>query len=904
MRRFRVMLVAPFGSLFLVPVGLEAASAQAASAQAAPTHVLRPVNMDVSPDLRTMPMRQSAPPLAPSVKNLNPEPLADEVGSGSNVSTAANAEPAPVVTQNFEAPSAALAPTPGSNFEGLGLGFPGFNLTSAPPRPTLAVGPNHVVQAVNSMFAVFNKSSAVVFGPVNGNTLFAGFGGLCETTNRGYPIVAYDKMADRWIFSQFAFPDILTGPYLQCFAVSTTNDPAGSYYRYAYPFSGYNDDPMLGIWPNAYYTSYNIFAPSSFASLGVALCAHDRVKMLAGDSGATMLCAPTANYADGTSFLPADLEGSTELPAANAPGLFTRLSDAPNELRIVRAAPSFATGTLTLNDGQGGDFGSFVRLPTGTFQRACNCVRQPGTTNVLQTTGNRLNSRLGYRKRGGVETLTANIPVDPDGAGRRAATIRWFEIRDPLGPSPTLHQNSTFDPDGSSDRWMASSATDKDGNIAMGYSVANADTGVKPGIRFTGRLRTDPPNQMQAESTIVVGGGSQTGSLTRWGDHSYMRVDPDDDCTFWYTNEYLGSDGTFNWRTRIANFKFPTCGVPDTTVPTVSISAPTVGQVIPTAPVTINGTAADNVGVHAVRVAVYRNVAGGQYWNGTGWQAANTTVPVTLGSPGATSTSWSYTFNAPPGGVFAVAALAYDAANNFGLANYQTFAIADTTVPTVSISLPFPGQQVGFRPVTITGNASDNAGVGDVQIAIYRPVDPNGQFWNGAAWQTSYTTVTATVTNPGGLNTSFTYDFNPPQSGGYFYVAAVALDTSYRYSLTPFQLFVLPDSTAPTATLSSPAAGNTTGVISIVGTATDDVSVNRVGLAVYREATGQYWNGSGWQAAFTTFGNALLAAPGATSTSFSASYTPAVTGRLYVGVVPSDGNYNYTLSNWTIVNVT
>jgi Bacterial Ig domain len=344
--------------------------------------------------------------------------------------------------------------------------------------------------------------------------------------------------------------------------------------------------------------------------------------------------------------------------------------------------------------------------------------------------------------------------------------------------------------------------------------------------------------------------------------------------------------------------------VPDTTAPTVSISAPTVGQVLPGTPVAMSGNAADNVGVTSVRVAIYRSVAGGQYWNGASWQAANTTVAATLASAGATNTAWSYVFNGPPGGVFAVAALAYDAVNNFGVASYRTFAIDDTTVPTVTLTSPTPSQAFGARPVTISGSATDNAGVGDVQIAIYRPVDPNGQFWNGSAWQTAYTTFPATLSNPGGTSTTFTYSFTPPQSGGYFYVAAVALDTSYRYAVTPFTLFTLPDAVAPTATIVTPVAGPSTGAVSITGSATDDVSVNRVGIAVYREATGQYWNGSGWQAAFTTFAYATLAAPGATTTSFSASYTPAVTGRLYVGVVPSDGNYNYTLSSWTIITAT
>jgi predicted outer membrane repeat protein len=341
---------------------------------------------------------------------------------------------------------------------------------------------------------------------------------------------------------------------------------------------------------------------------------------------------------------------------------------------------------------------------------------------------------------------------------------------------------------------------------------------------------------------------------------------------------------------------------PDTTNPTVSISTPSVNQVVSGTPVTISGVATDNVAVTSVRVAIYRSVAGGQYWNGTAWQPANTSVAATLLSgSGSQSTSWTYTFNAPPGGVFGVAALAYDAANNYSIAPYQNFSISDTTVPTVSLTSPTPSQAFPGRPVTITGTATDNAGVGDVQIAVYRAVDPGGQFWNGTSWQSAYTTVPATLGSPGAPSTTYTYSFNPPQSGGYYYAAAIALDTSYRYNLTPFTLFTLPDTSAPTATVTTPAAGPTTGQITVTGTANDNSSINRVSIALYREATGQYWNGTGWQTAFTTFTNATLTNPGATTTPFSATVTPPATGRLYIGALPVDGNYNYTLTPWRIV---
>jgi len=192
-------------------------------------------------------------------------------------------------------------------------------------------------------------------------------------------------------------------------------------------------------------------------------------------------------------------------------------------------------------------------------------VKQPGTTTTLDTLGDRLMYRFAYRNRGGVESLLVTHSVDPDGAGSRSSVVRWYEIRSPYSSNgPTLFQAANYDPDGTSDRWMSSAAMDKMGNILMGYSVVNAASGMKPSIALTGRLRTDLRNQMQGERIVWTGSGSQTTrssgtALTRWGDYTTMRVDPADDCTFWYINQYLPSDGVFNWGTRISSAKFNGC---------------------------------------------------------------------------------------------------------------------------------------------------------------------------------------------------------------------------------------------------------------------------------------------------------------------------------------------------------
>jgi hypothetical protein len=98
---------------------------------------------------------------------------------------------------------------------------------------------------------------------------------------------------------------------------------------------------------------------------------------------------------------------------------------------------------------------------------------------------------------------------------------------------------------------------DKAGDIALGYSASSST--VKPSIRYTGRAASDTANTMQGENVLQAGNGSQLPNLSRWGDYGAMTVDPVDDCTFWFTSEYLKGNGTWNWSTRIGSFKFPGC---------------------------------------------------------------------------------------------------------------------------------------------------------------------------------------------------------------------------------------------------------------------------------------------------------------------------------------------------------
>jgi hypothetical protein len=442
-----------------------------------------------------------------------------------------------------------FAPTFQNGVDGVGLGFTGpqgsFTVQYAPPDTVGAVGATQYVQVVNVGFAVFNKSTkAAVYGPVPTSTLWQGFGGQCETDNDGDAVVVYDKAANRWIVSQFA---VGTTPYLQCVAVSQTSDATGGWYRYAFSYgTAFPDYPKMGVWPDGYYETFNIFNNgSTFA--GSKLCAYDRAKMLTG-AAATQQCFQLSTSYGGV--LPSDLDGSTA-PPAGSPNFM--LNFGTNSLNLWKFHVDWATPANSSLAGP-------TNIAVAAFSPACggsNCIPQSGSRTKLDSLADRLMYRLAYRNFGTYESLVVNHSVQLGSNKRNQYTgVRWYELRSPNG-TPTVFQQSTYAPD-STFRWMGSIAQDKQGNMALGYSASSSS--IFPAIRYTGRLVSDTPSTMQAEASIIAGGGSQSGSnLNRWGDYSAMTVDPTDDCTFWYTTEYLKATGAFNWSTRIGSFKFAGC---------------------------------------------------------------------------------------------------------------------------------------------------------------------------------------------------------------------------------------------------------------------------------------------------------------------------------------------------------
>jgi len=483
-------------------------------------------------------------------------------------------------------------PAPMANFEGVSNqdNFNIFGFRVNPPDPNGEVGPNHYVEMINLVFAVYSKTGTRLLGPVDTGTLWAGFPIDECTEPSGDPIVIYDQFADRWILTQFTtrgidFPNEPLNPFYNCVAISTTGDPTGSYFRYAFT-TGFNfpDYPKYGVWRDSYLITtreFGILDPSVYA---IGVYGLERNKMIEGDPGARAVSillkdseVPINLIGDG--LLPPDIDGKSK-PKNDAPapiigtqddgGPYGATFDALNIWEFDVKWHSTPTASIALK----------TQLPVAGFDSifpcgvvpgslppsARDCLPQPGITDgsrFLDILSYRQRPiwRLAYRNTGSYETMVTNQSVEAlPGLGG----TRWYEIRRTNG-TYSVHQQGTFAPNDGIHRWMGSIAMDKKGNAALSYSVVNG-TNVFPGIRYTGRLAGDPLGQMTlGEGVIINGTASQTHTNSRWGDYTSITVDPVDDCTFWYVNEYYTVEGAASaplgngWQTRIASFRLPQC---------------------------------------------------------------------------------------------------------------------------------------------------------------------------------------------------------------------------------------------------------------------------------------------------------------------------------------------------------
>ena len=534
------------------------------------------VAFDVSPPLRSMPSVVTPSTLTSTLlQEIRPE-------RGPDVKDQGYSRDGALQTTSGRLQGAAPAiPAPLLTFEGVSNedNFNLFGFRVAPPDPVGDVGPNHYVEMINLVFAVYDKQGNKLLGPVDTGTLWQGFSIPDCTDPSGDPVVLYDQLEDRWLLSQFT----TRGPiFYNCVAISQTGDPTGAYFRYAFsagPF--FPDYPKYSVWRKSYVLTSRDFGNDG--SYGISVYALEKNKMIAGNPNARAVhffldsaVVPINLIGDG--LLPADIDGESQ-PKSDASipvigtqddgGPYGAPSDALNvwELSIKWLSSPVAAiafrGSLPV-----ASFDSIFPcgvVPGSQPPSARDCLPEPGVTDGsrfldILSYRQRPTWRLAYRNFGGYEALVTNQSVE---ALPGVAGVRWYEIRRTNGQY-SVFQQGTYAPNDGVHRWMGSIAMDHTGNMALGYSVVNG-VDVFPGIRYTGRLAGDAAGQMTlGEDTIIDGTGVQLTTSSRWGDYTSMNVDPTDDCTFWYVNEYYQINGiigvnTAPWQTRIGSFKFPGC---------------------------------------------------------------------------------------------------------------------------------------------------------------------------------------------------------------------------------------------------------------------------------------------------------------------------------------------------------
>jgi hypothetical protein len=487
------------------------------------------------------------------------------------------------------------------SFDGLGVGFTGPQGTATLRNPSdnsLAVGPNHIVQTVNSMTAIFTKkgkmfdsSGRVLYGPVRTANVFRGFGGPCERINNGDAVVRYDQLADRWLIVMPTFrkaplrndsltvklpqpgaavllyqppyvpPDTsrnagvrqsrgrdTTGSFCMCYAISTSSDPFGSYYRYEFKRDLFPDYPRPAVWPDGYYTTTSTGDDVTERHAYVV----DRSKMLKGeDATEQSFIIKDVNF-----IINADLDGK-ELPPPGAPSIMMATGGwqlkkifEDDGIYVWKYHVDWADPSKTKLEGpEKIQVAPYHYLSDGQLTKS---VPQPGTEQRLDAQGDKLMARLVYRRIGDRQSIVGVHSINTTAGG---GGVRWYEFRINGMGNVDLFQQGTYAPEGNY-RWMASPAIDKKGNIGIGYSFGGPND--FPGQRFAGRLSKDKPGVLTLNETILVKGEAPQTNTLRWEDYTQTAIDPSDDCTIWYVGDYLKKDAK-NYSSRIGAFRMKGC---------------------------------------------------------------------------------------------------------------------------------------------------------------------------------------------------------------------------------------------------------------------------------------------------------------------------------------------------------
>ena len=421
--------------------------------------------------------------------------------------------------------------------------FDGQTSPYYPPDCNGTVGPAHFMQTINTVYAIYDKSGALVAGPTNLNLLFGNVPGA--NRNDGDPIILYDDAADRWVVTEFSIPN--SGTNYMLMAVSSTNDPTGTWHQYSFPVASMPDYPKFSVWRDGYYMGDN-------NSSGNDIYVFQREPMLSGSPalgiGFNNAWRPTS--VDGFMCVP-PLDNDGVLAPAGTPGMYVAFNDdalggGTDQLWLYELTVDWTTPANS----------AFVRTQqldvqpfNSNFGNNWNNIEQKGTSQRVDGIPQVIMNVPQYRNFGSYQTILCCHTVNVDGV--RHAGIRWYELRKSTG-TWEVRQQGTYAPDAHS-RWMGSIMLNGNNEIGLAYSVSS--TTINPSIFFCGQSSGAYSSASGildiAEDTIIMGTNSQSG-VNRWGDYAQLSVDPTDDKTFWFTSQYIGSGGSR--KTRIASFKY------------------------------------------------------------------------------------------------------------------------------------------------------------------------------------------------------------------------------------------------------------------------------------------------------------------------------------------------------------
>lgn len=422
------------------------------------------------------------------------------------------------------------------------VNFDAQTTTLSPPDCNGTIGPNHYMQTINLTYAIYSRTGTVLKAPTAMNTIFGSVTG--SGNNDGDPLIQWDEQAQRWIAVEFSISG--TNDYMLV-AVSTTNDPTGTWYKYSFDVADMPDYEKIGIWQDGYYMATNTGSGNDIYVL-------ERSKMLSGLTA--QMIAFDNPWRPGFGFMlapPLDNDGA--FAPAGTPGTFIAFNDdavggGKDQLWLYELTANWTTpASSTFTRSQQIDVASF----DSQFTQDWTDIEQKGTTQRLDGVPAIIMNAPQYRNFGTYQTIVCCHTVDVDNTNHSG--VRWYELRKtPPATTWTVRQQGTYAPDANS-RWMASVMLNGAGKIGMGYSISSST--VFPGIRYCGQSASGyaaANGQMDIPEAVIQDGTIAQTVNERWGDYSLLSVDPTDDQTFWFTSEYMKSAS--NKGTRVASFKF------------------------------------------------------------------------------------------------------------------------------------------------------------------------------------------------------------------------------------------------------------------------------------------------------------------------------------------------------------